>query len=129
MSLQYSDWFRHTLSQWDCSKKWTNTTTKMLNTKYYTKKESGFSEIFFGGDGGGEGVDCCIFTGRALKFILYDFSSNFILNIRPVKISPIICPHSLFVVDRQRLSLIMEFHCYTALVLELGFKFCYLIAT
>ena len=48
----------------------------MLNTKYYTKKESGFSEIFFGGDGGGEGVDCCIFTGRALKFILYDFSSN-----------------------------------------------------
>ena len=29
--------------------------------------------------------DRCILTGSALKLILYDFSSNFILNIRLVK--------------------------------------------
>ena len=32
----------------------------------------------------GWGDDRCILTGRALKLILYDFSSNFILNMRPV---------------------------------------------
>ena len=38
---------------------------------------------------------------------------------------------SLFVGDRQRLSLIMELsiHCYNVLVLEIGSKFGYLIAT
>ena len=45
----------------------------MLNTKYYTKKESGFSEIFFGGDSGGEGVECCILTGRALNSFYMTF--------------------------------------------------------
>ena len=37
----------------------------------------------------------------------------------------------MFAGDRQRLSLIMELaiHCYTALVLEIGCKFGYLIAS
>ena len=37
----------------------------------------------------------------------------------------------LFVGDCPRLSLIMKLltHCYTALVLEIGFKFVYLIKT
>ena len=78
--------------------------------------------------------DCCILTDRALKLILYDFSSNFILNMWPVKLfwSVEWFGHTvLFVGDRQRLSLIMELsiHCYTALVLEIGCKFGHLIAT
>ena len=69
----------------------------------------------------------CILTGRDLKLILYEFSSNFILNIWPVKFfwSLKIFAHTdLFVCDRRCLSLIMELsiHCYTALVLEIRYK-------
>ena len=63
----------------------------------------------------------CILTGKAMKLILYDFSSNFILNMWP----------GLFVGGRQRLLFIMELsiHCYTALILDIGCKFGYLSAT
>ena len=78
--------------------------------------------------------DCCILTGRALKLILCDFSSYFILNMWPVKFfwSVERFAHTgLLVGDRQRLSLIMELssHFYTALVFETRCKFGYLIAT
>ena len=78
--------------------------------------------------------DRCILTDRALKLILHDFSPNFILNMWPVKFfwsGKYIVHTGLFAGDRQRLSLIMELaiHCYTALVLEIGHKFGYLIAT
>ena len=78
--------------------------------------------------------DSCILTDRALKLILCDFSSNFILIMWPVKFfwSVEQFAHAgLFVGDRQWLSLIMELssHCYTTLVLETEYKFGYLIAT
>ena len=78
--------------------------------------------------------DCCILTGRVSKLILYDCSSNFILNILSVEFfwSVEWFAHAgLFVSDRHWLSLIIELsvHCYTALVLEIGCKFGYLIAT
>ena len=43
----------------------------------------------------------------------------------------IVCPHRSIVGDRQRLSLIMELsiHCYTTLILEIGYEFGYLVAT
>ena len=77
--------------------------------------------------------DCCVLSSRALKLILHDFPSNFILNMWPVKFLWLVesAYTDLFVGDRQRLSLIMELsiHCYTALVLEIRCKFGYLIAT
>ena len=83
-----------------------------------------------GGAGGGEGgvTPCwlfgsCFLTRVTLKLILYDFSSNFILNMWPVNTGALLG-------DRPRLSLIMELsiHCNSALVLEIGCKFGYLIA-
>ena len=79
-------------------------------------------------------LDCCILTGRVLKLILNDFSPNFILNMWTVTFFWSIewFSHTgLLVSDRQWLSLIMELsvHCYIALVLEIGCKFGYLIAT
>ena len=93
-----------------------------------------------GGGGGGtlcspcRFFDHCSLTGRALKPISYDFSSNFILNMWQAKLfwSLELFAHScLFVGDCQRLLLIMilSIHCYTDLVLEIGCKFGYLIAT
>ena len=71
--------------------------------------------------------DRCILTGRALKLILYDFSSNFILNMGPVKLFRLFKKFvysGLFASDRQQLSLIMELsiYRYTALVLEVECK-------
>ena len=65
----------------------------------------------------------CFLTRVTLKLILYDFSSNFILNMWLVNTGALLG-------DRPRQSLIMELsiHCNSALVLEIGCKFGYLIA-
>ena len=78
--------------------------------------------------------DRCILTGSALKLILYGFPLILYWTYETSKIfliSRIIFRHRCIFGDHQRLSLIMELliHCYTALVLEIGCKFGYLIAT
>ena len=67
--------------------------------------------------------DRCILTGRALKLILHDFSSNFILNMWPVKlflIIWIICPHRL--VSRWPSTIVAYYGVVDSLLHRLSFR-------